>query len=303
MVGNTVPTAWDPEQYWFKAKIYVDRAQEYGVDSPDYALWHAFALEHLARAALCSVHPVLNADPQQWQNLFYGVGVIRTEQPKSLPIHAVYGRLVHLLDDFTGNHKSFCGEMANRRNTELHSSELPFNGLKTQSWLARYYEIAEVLCAATNHSLEDLLDEETEGARTLIEASKGDGLGKVKARLAKHRAEFDQIPAEKQLALQYAAAAVSSAFPDTITKCPACESEGRLEGTWFKEGKPRYENASLVSDVTYLSNMFRCSVCRLELHGEEDILFAELPPTFSTTVSTSLHEIFEPEFENEYLNM
>ena len=150
-------------------------------DSSDYALWYAFAVEHLARAALCGIHPVLNADPQHLQSLLYGIDVVRTERPKSLPIHAVYIRLMQLIEGFTKTHKSFCGEMANRRNAELHSAERPFDGLRTESWLARYYEVAEILCSATNHSLKELFGEdEAEGALRLIEASRSSSLAKVK---------------------------------------------------------------------------------------------------------------------------
>ena len=304
MVHQTTPNVWDSSQYWLKAKSYVTRAQEHGSDSPDYALWYAFALEHLARAVLCSIHPVLNADPQHVKSLFYGVGVIRTEQPKSLPIHAVYNRLGLLFEKFTGAYESFCGEMANRRNAELHSSELPFEGLKTVSWLARYYKVAEVLCHEIDCTLEDLFGEdETEGARKLIDASKSSSLGKVKEKLARHQAKFDQMSPERQSLLQWLGIPSERLPSETVTDCPACGSRGRLGGTWFREGKPSYGDTELVIEVTYLSNSFKCSVCDLELQGEEEVLLAKMPPTFTETQSTSLHEIFEPEFENEYMNM
>ena len=304
MANQPAPSVWDPGQYWLKAQSYVTRAQESSSDSPDYALWYALALEHLARAALCSFHPVLNADHRKWQNLFYGVGVVRTERPKSIPIHSVYERLVQLLDEFTSAHESFCGAMADRRNAELHSAELPFDGLRTQEWLARYYEVASILCIATSRSLEDLFGEdEVEAARALIEASKSDGLGKVKKKVADHQALFEKMPPESQSALQ-AAAAVSKKLPsETMARCPACDSYGQLEGRWLREGRPNYADDVLRIDVTYLSDSFKCSVCQLGLQSEEEIHFAGMQPTFTETQSTSLHEMLELEFENEYMNM
>lgn len=304
MSQQDAPKVWDSEQYWLKARGYVSRAQEYGSDSPDYALWYAFALEHLARAALCSFHPVLNADPQHVESLFYGVGVIRTERPKSIPIHAVFGRLVQLLDDFTSSHSAFCGEMANRRNSELHSAELAFENVRTQSWLARYYEVCEVLCAALGHSLNDFFGkEEAEAARTLIAASKSGNLGKVKARLAKHKAAFDKMSPKFRTTFQTLSTITARLSPAAAVQCPACNSDGRLEGNKLREGAPHYSDGELTVEATFLSSSFKCSVCNLELHGEEEILFAGLPPTFTETEFTSLHEMFEPEYEDEYMNM
>ena len=304
MVEQSAPSVWDSHQYWLKAKSYIAKALEHGSDDPDYALWYAFALELLARAVLCNVHPVLNADPNNVQSLFYGVNVVRTERPKSLPIHAVYGRLVLLLDDFTKDHESFCGEMANLRNAELHSAELAFSGLKTQTWLTRFYEVVELLCAAMGHSLEDLLgSEEAAAAHTLIEASKSAGLGNVKARIAGHKENFDQLPEESRVLLLAAAKVAQGWDTKSMANCPACESNGQLRGVWLREGKPVYDGADLVIEVTHLTNGFKCNVCDLELHGEKEIFFAELPPTFTETQYTSLHEVFEPEYENEYMNM
>ena len=304
MTFSAAPSVWNPDQYWLKAQSYVERAQEHGSNSSDYALWYAFAVEHLARAALCSIHPVLNADPQHLQSLLYGIDVIRTDRPKSLPIHAVYIRLGQLIEDFTKAHESFCGEMANRRNAELHSAERPFDGLKTESWLTRYYEVAEILCIATNHSLKELFGEnEAEGAHKLIEASRSSGLAKVKKKLASHQVKFEQMSSDRKSELQAAATVSKRQTSETLATCPACGSDGRLGGKWFREGKPGYEDTDLRIEVTYLANTFECPVCTLELHGEEEIHFAGMQPTFTETEVTSLHEMFEAEFADEYMNM
>ena len=262
VTSQVTPGVWDSNQYWLKAKSYIVKAQENSTDNPDYALWYAFALEHLARAVLCNFHPALNADPNHPQSLYYGVGIVRTERPKSLPIHSVYTRLRHLLEEkFTKNQESFCSEMADRRNAELHSAGLPFSNLETTSWLTHYYEVADVFCTALGYGLEDLFGKpEGRAAAKLIAAAKSDGLKDVQKRLATHRAQFNQMPQRRRTTLQ-AAAMVAKRMPrEAVATCPSCNSEGRLEGTWIREGKPNYNGAEIVIDTTYLSNTFYCLV-------------------------------------------
>ena len=207
MTSQSTLSVWDSNQYWLKAKSYIVKGQDYSSDSPDYALWYAFALEHLARAVLCNYHPALNADPNHPQSLYYGVGIVHTERPKSLPIHSVYTRLRQLLEDkFTKSQESFCGEMADRRNAELHSAGLPFNNLKSVSWLTRYYEVADVFCTSVNRTLEDLFgSREAKAARKLVAAAKSDGLRNTKANIENHRSQFNKIPEQRKAALQTAA--------------------------------------------------------------------------------------------------
>jgi len=304
MAEQTPPSVWDSNQYWLKAKSYVQKAQERGSDSPEFALWHAFALEHLARAALCNIHPVLNADPQHLVSMFYGVGIIRTERPKSLPIHSVFVRLGHVLEGFASEHESFCGEMATRRNAELHSGELAFANLKTATWLAQYYEVVAILCKSMGHGLRSLLGTEEEaGAIKLIMALRSDTVKSVRSKIAKHKQLFDSLENGERTRLANTTEAAVVFYSGTSSQCPACGSKSRLRGSRFREGKPYYEGEALQVDVTSLTNRFDCSACDLRLRGEAEISSAGLPPTFTDIEETSLHELFEPEYEMEYNNM
>ena len=76
---------WDPGEYWLKSRAYQARAVEMGRDEPERSFWRSLALEHLLRAALTSVHPALNADPQnEGLHLMYAFGIeIRESRARS----------------------------------------------------------------------------------------------------------------------------------------------------------------------------------------------------------------------------
>lgn len=84
---------WDSEQYWRKACLYARRAFSETGTSSHRPLWSALALEFLARAALTHIHPVLNADSKDEHNLLYPFAEHLKKQPRSIPLHAVLGRL------------------------------------------------------------------------------------------------------------------------------------------------------------------------------------------------------------------
>lgn len=63
---------WSEKEYWNKARLYIRRAQSARADEGLYPFWMALAMEFVARAALSKVSPVLNADPNQVDNIYYG---------------------------------------------------------------------------------------------------------------------------------------------------------------------------------------------------------------------------------------
>lgn len=147
---------WDSDQYWSKAQLYARRALEDGLEPWERAFWSALALEFLARAALTNIHAVLNADPQSELNLFYALGFEIKGQPRSLPVHAVLGRLERLAPEFDKPTKDFCDFFVLIRNRELHTAELAFEGLAEAEWLPRYYRASKILCECLGHELSDL---------------------------------------------------------------------------------------------------------------------------------------------------
>ena len=130
-------------------------------------------------------------------------------------------------------------------------------------------------------------------------------LGVVKSTMAAHAKVFFEKSDEEQQALKQAAdlATLELGLGQVVRSCPSCEADGILSGDKVKEFKEKYEDGELLMDVQYIASGFKCISCGLALKGIEQITHAGLDTHFVETVSTSLHELYNPEFMNEYNNM
>lgn len=299
---------WDSEALWRKAVLYIDRANQYKHKSTEFPFWSALALELLARAALTKTHPALNADPRDDLNLLYAFGFIRTEQPKSLAIHAVFLRLEKTVLGFGKVQRELCDYLTFLRNEELHSADLPFETLKESKWLPRYYETCQVLCGYLEKELDDLLGTEVaESARKLIGTLDKNLESIVKTKIAAHTNVFQAKSAGAQKAALEAAQRITLNNPwgpnATTHNCPACGAPGLLRGELIKEFKPIYEYESLLIDREFLAVQFSCPACDLDLKNHEEIAHSPIEPRFTRRRHTDLHELLEPEEPDPYMNM
>lgn len=297
---------WDSDQLWLKAKLFIDRANAHDQGSPDFAFWSALSLECLARSALTRIHPALNADPREDVNLLYAFGYEITSQPRSLPAHSVYIRLEKTIEGFGKPQRELCDFVALLRNAHLHTAELPYENLTPSKWLPRFYETTTVLNHFVGKKMSEFLgDEVSASAEKLINALNDKTIGVVKGKIAAHKKVFESKSEGEQKNLlqasQVAALKVSSG--DKPQKCPACDGAGTLSGERVKEFLAKYEDEELLVDVQYLANTFKCACCGLRVKGVEEIAHAGLETHFTETISTSLHELYEPEYYEEYDNM
>jgi hypothetical protein len=298
---------WDSEQYWKKAIRYAEMASEPERAAWERPFWLSLALEFLARASLTKIHPALNADPEgEGLNLLYAFGYELKGQPKSLPIHAVFLRLQKIHSEmFTKPRREFCDYFSNLRNQELHTSELPFETLSETKWLARCYDVCEVLCNHLGKTLTDLFGEEAGSAESLIKALKADKTSAVKSKIAAHKKVFNEKPAEErqQIALQQATLSKGWFATATKIKCPACQSWARLQGTVERISKPIYDEGELFVKNVVLANRLECKACGLILGDIDELHIAEVEPHFEYNEVTELHEYHEPDYGPEYDNM
>ena len=298
--------SWDSDKLWLKAKLFMDKASALDQQSTEFALWSALALECLARSALTTVHPVLNADPREDVNLLSAFGYDVTAKPRSLPAHSVYLRLEKILLDFGRTQRELCDFVAIMRNAYLHTADLPYENLQPVRWLPRYYEVVEILNTAVGKGLADLLgDDLAESARKLIDALNEETLRSVKSRISAHKKVFESKPKNEQNQLKRASNVGSHQWLTGHERetCPACGATGVIVGDMVKEFPTRYEDEELVVDVQFLASEFSCKCCGLSLKGIEEIQHAEISTHFVETTATSLHELYEPEYYREYDNM
>lgn len=299
---------WDSEGYWLKAKVYINRANKFGPKEWEHPFWSALSLELLARAALTKVHPVLNADPQnEGANILHALGFEIKGHPKAIPVHAVIVRLGQVIKGFDKPHKIFCEYFFLIRNEELHTSELPYLGLNLGKWQARYYDTCKVLCESLNKTLEDFLGDKelSKAAEKIIKTAKSQKIGKVKKMVSDLKKTYDgKTSKQKDQLLKESIEWTRFLKSNEIrVKCPACNCWARVEGDFVRESEPIYEEDFLHAQHFHIAKRMECKACGLILGDIEEIQIAGVEPSFSTKVSTSLHELFQPEYEYEYNNM
>ena len=299
---------WTEEDYWQKSRLYIRRAQSAGGDDSLYPFWMSLALEFIARAALSKVSPVLNADVRDVENIYFALGLTEVGTPKTIPLHSVFGRCVTVVDGFEGRHKNFCGFLGTQRNEELHTGSLPFENLKLQDWLQSYYEVLDILCRHLRHSLEDILGEdEAASARALLQASAAGLESSVKQEIADRSKAFDAKPEEQRQQLRRhaqassLAASVTSEVPKLVD-CPACSSMGLVEARPIRRSRPYFESDMLLEEVTASTQSFSCAACGLRLPSASHVRWSDIEPQFTVVLETSLHELQELEYYNEYMN-
>jgi len=161
---------WDYDGLWQKAKQYVDRAYREEREGSLFAFWSSLSLEFLARATLARIHPALLADPSSPEHLLYAFGIEKTTKPKSIAITTVFLRCTNVCPEFTKDVSDACTTITERRNSELHSGELAFEGIPTSNWLAQFYKACSILLKFQEKSLADLLPpEEVAAANAMID--------------------------------------------------------------------------------------------------------------------------------------
>lgn len=299
---------WSEEDYWSKGRLYIKRAQSSESDEGLYPFWMSLATEFIARAALSKISPVLNADARQVENIYFALGIEGIGSPKTVPLHAVFARCVKVVDGFEERHQKFCDFLGVQRNMELHTGALPFEELKLQDWLQKYYEVIDILCGHLEHELDDLLGpDEAEAARAMLEASAEKLQSSVKQSIAAYRRVFEGKSKKEQQQLETDSRARSLAKYMSIElseleNCPSCSSTGIVIGREIRRSKPYYDQENLWEEVTCLSESYECYACALKLPEPSHLLWSGIEPQFTVSVETSLHEQQEFEYYDEYMN-
>jgi hypothetical protein len=297
--------SWETEGLWKKAKLFMDQAGEHDQSSPEFAFFASLSVECLGRSALTKIHPVLNADPRDDLNILYACGY-PFAKPRSLPAHSVFLRLEKVIDAFQSNHRELCEFLALQRNAHVHTADLPYEGLSTNKWLARFYDTVWVLHDHLGKPLAQFLGENGAGMATeLIKTLNASVLKAVKDKIAAHRNVFNGKQNDEQQTLFHIAAS-TLAFPGNnqeVCKCPSCAGKAALTGKRYKELPEQYADGELNMNVEYLAIAFMCKACGLSFSTIEEIAHAELPTHFTKVESTTLHDLYEHDHYQEYDNM
>ena len=240
-------------------------------------------------------------------SLLFALGLDVSKQPRSIPAHSVYARLQRIVPGFGKAERELCEYLSILRNEELHTGGLPFETLKEVDWIGRYYAVCELLCNFLGRELSDYLgDDKAKSAGLLIQATTENIKKSVLDTIADRRRWFEQQTQEKQQELSARAELITKVSPaenSTARNCPACARPGILQGTLIMEHAPRYDDGQLLVNQELLATTFSCSSCELDLSTLGEIVHAGIEPRFAKDRTTSLHEMFEEELIDGYMNM
>ena len=270
-----------------KSKVYIGRALECkgSGDFDQYQLWASLALELLGKAALAQKHPSLVVDPTHWQSMFVAAGVNVTTDVKTIATKTLFERLAHLVPRFDKTVQRFCQDIAERRNAELHSADLPFRTMHLEAWEARYWHACDTILHHMESSLEQwlgaadaraprqLLDEATSALEAAVELR----IEAAKERFgALKKAERERLIGEAELREpQHQALLFKGRYDEIwVESCPACGCRAFMTGEQTGEhiseecdGQAMWE----IVDREFVGEEFSCPTCGLTLMGSGEI--------------------------------
>lgn len=313
MTARAVPAALTKEGLLGKSKVYVQRAfrAKHAGDLDEYQLWLSLALELLGKAALSSIHPSLVADPTHLESMFAASGFNVGTDIKTIPAKALYIRLGHLSKRFDTKVKDFCDAISLRRNAELHSGEVPFQGMRLEAWESRFWHAAQIVLDLLNSSLEEWIGiDRAKAPKKLVQEAAAAAIHAAIERVTQAREHFSKRPKrDREAAIRESMTRHSFHYPALFTlasdsewevECPACQARAFIAGVSYGEevleeepGDSGWEEAV---EKYYGGEEFRCPVCDLHLDSRTEIAAVGLDPDHME-VETRVRE-YEPDYGN-----
>ena len=218
----------------------------------------------------------------------------------------MYTRLEKVVPNFGKEERALCEYLSLLRNEELHSGSLPFETLKEVKWIGQYYFTCKALCEFIGKTLEEYIGDDTAVTAThLIKATKENIKKSALDKIAKQRLWLQQQPPHEQQKRKLQAETFTKIGQSENSReyaCPACSCPGILEGELAKEHEPKYTDEQLCVGQEFLATSFYCLSCELKLDSLGEIIHSGIEPRFAKTRTTSLHELFEEDFIDSYMN-
>src|SRR3546814_18173942 len=106
--------------------------------------------------------------------MFVAAGINVTTDVKTITAKTLFERLAHLVPRFDKTIQKFCKDIAERRNAELHSADLPFRTMRLEAWEARYWHACDTILHQMGSSLEQWLGAaDSKAPRQLLDEALG----------------------------------------------------------------------------------------------------------------------------------
>jgi hypothetical protein len=306
MSAEKVPHIWSKDSLLSKSQRYASIMLSHDRENWQFGFWSALTFEILAKAALANVSPVLLAEPRDWNNVYFALGDRPSSAkfiPKSIDISQVLRRLEAILPEFTRELLNFSITHMDRRNSELHSGDLPFDGLGTSVWLPMYYQCCEVLLASLNETLDLLFGEdEAKSAETLMEALKDEAAKAVQKIINAHKTVWENKSPDEKEKLSKQAETLSTRHSGHRVNCPSCGSVALLYGSAVGAPVSSIEDDLIVERQSMLPSHFECTACGLKISGFSKLNACGLGDNFTSRYSYDAADFFgiEPEIIDPY---
>lgn len=300
---GALAAAWNSEALYDKAARYMQQAQGLDSDDWDYALWSSLALELLARAALANIHPALLAEPDRaGSNLVSALGfepIVKRFSPRSIAVSEVFTRLVAMLPEFSTEHEGFGTLHTGRRNAELHSGEMGFDGVKGASWQPRFYQTCAVLLGSMGLTLEEFVGaDEAKAAEAIMAAAADESAKAVKGDVEAHAKVWQARPEGERAMLVAQAEVWATRQAGHRVRCPACDSNALVTGGPVSAPVRKLEGDEIVEKQEYLPSHFECIACGLKIAGLSRLAVVGLGNRYTNTQVYDAAEYYaQPEDE------
>ena len=306
--------ALHPEAIYEKSKVYIQRALKAHADGDmdQYQLWASLALELLGKARLAKIHPSLVVDPTHAASLFAASGINISTDVKTITWKTLFERLQKLSPRFDTKIKDFCDAMAQRRNAELHSGEVPFKPMPLESWEGQYWQVTQQILETMNLTLEEWLGaDKAKAPRELVKYVHEATCKAAQIKLEDAKERFSNLrkkEQEKRLSITEGKSAfhfsklfalIADAEWDVV--CPACGATAFMAGMQYEEiVLDNYDAENhWEEDVEryYSGEEFQCLSCELRLNSREEIEAVKLEVNHQE-IETRERE-FEPDYGND----
>ncbi len=298
---------WSKDALFSKAQRYIEIMLEKEHADWEFGFWSALSLEILVRASISNISPALIADGKDWNNILYAVGNDPNQQkftPKSADISDLLKRAENLFPEFTREMLNFSIAHINKRNSELHSGALPFEGVGSSSWLPMFYAVCKVLVTSIGETLESLLGKEVaEEAESHIVALLDESAKSVKGTINAHRTIWDEKTDEEKSKLSKKSDLLSTRHDGHRVNCPACSSVALVQGRSVGTPKTTVDQDGIIEKQTMLPASFECTACGLKISGYSKLVACGLGNTYVSTNHYDAVEYFEIDLEEEMRNM
>ena len=298
---------WSKESLFAKAQLYAEVMFEHQDTNWQFGLWSTFVVEMLVRATIANVSPVLLADSKDWNNLLHALDRPIKKQKfvaKSASITELIQRVEELTNGFTREHSNFCASQVARRNSEVHSGNMPFENLGTSSWLPSFFTVSQILANEIGESLESLFGNKVaEQAKEEISALEDDTANVVKDTITAHKTVWSDKTSKEQDQAREQAATVSLRHYGHRVNCPACGSKALLQGKAAGEAKKQVSDNGIIERQVMRPEMFQCVACGLKINGYSKLRAANLGDTYISTSHYDATEYFDVDLDEHIRNM